>query len=639
MNPCDGESIIPTPVPVQPLMNSTTAVPHRQPSFQHHTPTRTLSITRGSRMSPTTPQTTNLAHDTTATPVKRHRHRRHGRRHLPTEKSWVVPCWCSCAKAPNTCLYTTLCPWCSVAEQRVQMMKSDRKGLRDYKCLALMYPEPLFCAGDVCDEESKKPLKRECSGGCLLCWEVLFCMPCAVHGNRFFIAQRYGLAREAWEKLLERCPIPYFMLDCCTTPCLPCIITQQVMQTTYETKHGIGGGGGLYYLNRQSPGLEGFQGTISHGFHTPAETSSCSSDTFDHSFCTAMSDPESSDEEDGEGVNPDADGGAASGLDEADKKEKDEQLKESRLTRRLSALYRCFHFISAANYDFLINGCYTVLDTQQDFEGIPGVVFMSKTFLEMIGYEELEIVGKPYSVLFGSNTNPMCVRQMQRLIQTREEGFVVLMLQRKDGTPFTNVMFLTSYTPPHVRSEDQQNRYILCFQCDSGDETTRLMLRALPPNPAHSKSRVMILYDGQTFVPNVGPGKVTSPHFDGMFYLKTLTDPPDQRVAAYFEGRRRRFELQIQGEFKTPVDGEIFLNLYLEEKLTLGFATRAILRLMIAGVRKRSKGSAITVGDEMPGGKPAMALPLGSSLDRFIVSDNASEVPAPNIAIDMFPEP
>jgi hypothetical protein len=273
---------------------------------------------------------------------------------------------------------------------------------------------------------------------------------------------------------------------------------------------------------------------------------------------------------------------------------------------------------------------------------MPIIAHVSNRFAALTGYDESELVGRTYDVLFGPNTNPVCIAQMKQLLKAGEEGFVYLTNKRKDETPFNNIMYLCPFIPPaRVGEESQLSRYMLGCQCDSGDDDTRMRLTGLtdPALNPHPKTNILIRYGTSTYLPNVGPGRVNSPYFDGCFFLKTLTDPPDLRVASYFEGRRRRFELQIQGEFKTPITGDIYLNLHLADQLKLGFASRGIVRMMGSGIKRRSKGSISTMGDEYPEGKPGMALPLGISLDRLVITNNSSGQVPPIVNVDMFPEP
>jgi PAS domain-containing protein len=331
-------------------------------------------------------------------------------------------------------------------------------------------------------------------------------------------------------------------------------------------------------------------------------------------------------------------------LDVADHTDPSPLYPHTRQGRRSSFIKKSFHQIGDGRGHnvcaFMRDNQYVVLDLAS--EDMPIIAYVSKQFAALTGYDETELVGRTYDVLFGPNTNPVCIAQMRHILRSGNEGFVYFNNNCKDGTPFINIMYLVPFTPPTRQGDQQQTgKFMLGCQSNAGDSIVRLLLADItdPTVNPHPKSNLLLRFDSTTYVPNVGPGKVTSPHFDGCFFLKTLTDPHDPRVASYFEGRRRRFELQIQGEFKTPISGDVYLNLYLPEQLKLGFASRAIVKLMCAGVRKRSKGSVLTFGDEYDIGKPAMALPGSGSFDRLVISNpSAGQVP-PIINVDMFPEP
>lgn len=51
-------------------------------------------------------------------------------------------------------------------------------------------------------------------------------------------------------------------------------------------------------------------------------------------------------------------------------------------------------------------------------------------------------------------------------------------------------------------------------------------------------------------------------------------EPIDERYAHMFEGKNRMFEVQVQGKFKKPPDGELFISLEITDRMKLGLLTK-----------------------------------------------------------------
>lgn len=48
----------------------------------------------------------------------------------------------------------------------------------------------------------------------------------------------------------------------------------------------------------------------------------------------------------------------------------------------------------------------------------------------------------------------------------------------------------------------------------------------------------------------------------------------DKRYAHMFEGKNRMFEVQVQGRFKKPPDGELFISLEITDRMKLGLLAK-----------------------------------------------------------------
>ncbi|KPI82736.1 hypothetical protein ABL78_8250 [Leptomonas seymouri] len=105
----------------------------------------------------------------------------------------------SCWKDPWYCLGACVAPWCVVAAQR-RLLLQDYK---HYRC----------CAG-ICGRADN----CECWAGaprCGLFWEVLCCLPCACHANRYMLMQRYKLKKSCLDSAV-------LDLGCFCEPCHWC---------------------------------------------------------------------------------------------------------------------------------------------------------------------------------------------------------------------------------------------------------------------------------------------------------------------------------------------------------------------------------------------------------------------------------
>jgi hypothetical protein len=135
---------------------------------------------------------------------------------------------------------------------------------------------------------------------------------------------------------------------------------------------------------------------------------------------------------------------------------------------------------------------------------------------------------------------------------------------------------------------------------------------------------------GSVFIPNVGPCFVRGSHFTGNVFVKTMTDPePDPRIQPYFEGKNRKFEIQIQGRFTPPPGfdlrhGTICFCVYLEDKLggpggkPLSFFQGTMIKGIVNAFKLIARGGLqVMRGDENAEAFPFMAIPLLTFLDRM----------------------
>jgi hypothetical protein len=157
------------------------------------------------------------------------------------------------------------------------------------------------------------------------------------------------------------------------------------------------------------------------------------------------------------------------------------------------------------------------------------------------------------------------------------------------------------------------------------------------------QSRVVVHEEisGSVFQPNFGPCFIRGTHFTGNIFTKTMTDPqPDPRIQPYFEGKNRKFEIQIQGRITPPpgVDmsrGTICFCIMVEDRLSgpggkpLSFMQNTMVKGIVGAFKVIGRGGLqVMRGDENPEAFPHMGIPLLTFLDRLSLrADNRSTSP------------
>ena len=56
----------------------------------------------------------------------------------------------------------------------------------------------------------------------------------------------------------------------------------------------------------------------------------------------------------------------------------------------------------------------------------------------------------------------------------------------------------------------------------------------------------------------------------------------DKRYAHMFKGKNRMFEVQVQGRFKKPPDGELYISLEITDRMKLGLLTKVMVPTVVA---------------------------------------------------------
>ena len=118
--------------------------------------------------------------------------------------------------------------------------------------------------------------------------------------------------------------------------------------------------------------------------------------------------------------------------------------------------------------------------------------------------------------------------------------------------------------------------------------------------------------------------------FEGEMLILLRTQPMDPFYADFFQGRRRLFEIQVQGRFKQLPQGILYLGGAVPEKLRLSLITRALANGLLSIVGRLVSGLEYNMGEEQAGEttvKPYIVFPLWQAADQLIVTRRGEAPP------------
>jgi PAS domain S-box-containing protein len=113
------------------------------------------------------------------------------------------------------------------------------------------------------------------------------------------------------------------------------------------------------------------------------------------------------------------------------------------------------------------------------------LVFVSRAFCALTGWEAEEIVGRNCRFLQGPDTKPADVARIRELIVAEDEGIVRLLNYTKDGRAFVNTFLLV----PLKDASSKKTRLFLGCQCE--DAPMGVMEPELP-SPQVVPSRLLV---------------------------------------------------------------------------------------------------------------------------------------------------
>uniref|UniRef100_A0AAV1UQN4 DUF547 domain-containing protein n=1 Tax=Peronospora matthiolae TaxID=2874970 RepID=A0AAV1UQN4_9STRA len=115
------------------------------------------------------------------------------------------------------------------------------------------------------------------------------------------------------------------------------------------------------------------------------------------------------------------------------------------------------------------------------------------------------------------------------------------------------------------------------------------------------------------------PVAIETELFIGHALLLVRTEPAPPQYAALFANKRRLFWIQVQGQFKQPPPGPIFLGGELPAPIALGVLTRSLALVIMRLIRRLVGRVSFSFGRDGPDQElPAVAFPLFQSVDQLV---------------------
>lgn len=107
--------------------------------------------------------------------------------------------------------------------------------------------------------------------------------------------------------------------------------------------------------------------------------------------------------------------------------------------------------------------------------------------------------------------------------------------------------------------------------------------------------------------------------------LSTPSSPAP--YSCIFEGKKRTFELQVQGQFKKEVDGDVFISVEITQKMKLGLLAMGMCKVLLKFAQSLNKRLYYSFGDESGDVLPHIAFPLMSNVDSLVITSPGQTPP------------
>eukprot|EP01031_Cornospumella_fuschlensis_P034759 gene34759-42090_t len=157
----------------------------------------------------------------------------------------------------------------------------------------------------------------------------------------------------------------------------------------------------------------------------------------------------------------------------------------------------------------------------------------------------------------------------------------------------------------------------------------------VPDPPIRTLKVELLSNNSESYVPCIPNARDPTPFetefFKGIAMIIIRTKPIDPRFREFFEGRRRLFEVQVQGKFKREPAGEVFVGAEGSQKLELGIITRSISRVVSQFISTMVSDLHYSFGDNQDNPNhevPHVVSPIFITFDK-IVATPPGETPPP----------
>eukprot|EP01038_Epipyxis_sp_PR26KG_P007270 gene7270-9909_t len=157
----------------------------------------------------------------------------------------------------------------------------------------------------------------------------------------------------------------------------------------------------------------------------------------------------------------------------------------------------------------------------------------------------------------------------------------------------------------------------------------------IPTSPIRSINVELLTDNSASFIKCIPNSKTATPFetpvFKGVAMILIRTDPIEKHLECFFVGKRRQFEVQVQGKFKREPYGELYVGAEATNKMELGIVTRAISKSAMKLCETMASGLHYSFGDSPTAANyqlPHAVAPLFSTFDKIVITP-PNETPPP----------
>ena len=250
------------------------------------------------------------------------------------------------------------------------------------------------------------------------------------------------------------------------------------------------------------------------------------------------------------------------------------------------------------------------------------IVWASKGFTDLSGYEQSDFIGKNCRFLQGPETRKQDVLAIRKLVQTEQTGVVKLLNYTKDGRTFNNVFMLV---PLKVDGKTVLFLGAQSSQIFLMSPSGKLSNKVLP-----NISNVLIESGGTADLANGQPVPLLSDYVSGAALLKTKTAFLRADLVPCFDQTPDLFDLQIQFRLTRAVPElqELYMGVEIKGRLRskMGFSLSVLALAFLSSFNIPENEVHFSVGSDVE--YAHIVLPFRYVPDVFVVTDSGSVPPA-----------